>query len=222
VCRFLIIKSTSPIGIDEFLKQFAQACFLSRTPDGDWQGDGWGISYLSEDGQWLIRKSLLPIWSETEVFNNFPKSRFFLVHARSASFPNQKGLIDFNQPFISSRYAFVFNGFIKGMSFPQTVQGNIGSQKLWSMLLKLVEEEKEPDRAILRLKEICLKKAKKINALNIGFCDQRSIYGLCYYECWADYYSLYATNLPSLSFISSEKLAGFESQRILPGELVMF
>ena len=222
MCRFLIVKSSYPVRIDELLKQFAQACFLSRTPDGDWQGDGWGISFLSEDGQWLIRKSLLPIWMETDVFSHFPQSKFFLVHARSASFPNQKGLIDFNQPFISFRYAFVFNGFIKGMSFPQTVQGNIGSQKLWRMLLKLLEEEEDPARAIPRLKEACLGQAKKVNALNIGFCDQRFVYALCYYECHPDYYTLYASNLPSLSFISSEKLAGFESQRILPGELVMF
>jgi len=222
VCRFLIIKSISPIRIDEFLNQFAKACYLSRTPDGDWQGDGWGISFLSEDGRWQIRKSLFPIWTETRIFNNFPKSKFFLVHARSASFQNQKNLIDFNQPFISHPYAFVFNGFIKGMSFPPTIQGNIGSQKLWNMLLKLVKVEKDPARAILHLKNLCLKMAKKIHALNIGFCDQRSIYGLCYYECSSDYYSLYATNLPSLSFISSERLGEFESQKILSGELVVF
>jgi len=222
VCRFLLIKSTSPIRIDEFLKQFAQACFLSKTPDGDWQGDGWGISFLSEDGRWLIRKSLLPIWRETEVFNIFPRSKFFLVHARSASFPQQKGLIEYNQPFISSSFAFVFNGFLKGMSFPPALQGNIGSQKLWSMLLKLVETEKEPAKAIRHVKEICLKKSKKIMALNIGFCDRRSIYGLCYYECYSDYYQLYAAKLPSLSLISSERLGEFESQKISPGELVVF
>ncbi len=221
MCRFLLVKNKKPIRIYNLLQAFAQACQKSRTPDGDRHADGWGISFLAGNGCWIIRHSLLPIWKEVDIFPFIPESRFFIVHARSASFPEQKGLIEYNQPFVSENYVYVFNGFIKGMLLPEQIEGNIGSQKLWS-LLKIILKRQEPRKALIALKDLCRQNAREINALNIGLCDGDKIYGLCYFEQYPEYYSMYLSRDLAFTFISSEKLSSDKSERISSGSVIVF
>lgn len=129
MCRFFMIKSETPLKIEGFLMKFSEVCKNSRTPDGDWQGDGWGISYTGDKNEWIIYKSINPIWEEKDQIKKIPESKFFLVHARSSSFENQRNFLEYNQPFIYEKYSFVFNGFVKGISLPFRVKGDIGSQK---------------------------------------------------------------------------------------------
>lgn len=220
MCRFLMFKSKKPQKIEDLLEKFALACRKSKTPDGDWQGDGWGISYLSRENGWVVKKSINPIWEEKDVFKSIPESRFFLVHARSSSFENQRKLIEYNQPFISERYSFVFNGFIRGVSLPFKIKGEIGSQKIWNLLLELLKKE-TPQNSLLLLKNIILKNSKTVHALNIGLCDGSNIYALCYFESNPDYYSLFSSKDSSNLIISSEKIYGYEFRKLSSGELVI-
>ncbi|MBI3954995.1 hypothetical protein HY338_01010, partial [Candidatus Gottesmanbacteria bacterium] len=44
MCRFLLVRSKIKIKPEKLLQDFAGMCQKSRAPDGDWQGDGWGIA----------------------------------------------------------------------------------------------------------------------------------------------------------------------------------
>ncbi len=215
-----MVKSEKPLKIEGFLIKFSEACKKSRTPDGDWQGDGWGISYLGSKNEWIVYKSINPIWEEEEEFKKIPESKFFLVHARSSSFESHRNFLEYNQPFVSGKYSFVFNGFIKGISLPFKIKGEIGSQKIWNLLLELLEGE-SPEKSLYILKEIILKNSKNVQALNIGLCDGKNLYGLCYYEFHPDYYSLFYNKNHSISMVSSERISGFDFRRFSPGEVVI-
>jgi len=215
-----MIKSEAPLKIKNFLLEFSEACRNRKTPDGDWQGDGWGISYLGDNNEWNLYRSVKPIWEEKKEFKNIPESKFFLVHARSSSFENQKNFLEYNQPFISGKYSFVFNGFIKGVSLPLKISGSIGSQKIWNLLLELLKRE-NPEKSLATLKEMILKHSRNVQALNIGLCDRENLYALCYYESNPDYYSLFYTNNSSISIISSEIISDFDFRKLLAGEVVV-
>src|SRR5437879_4414407 len=86
MCRFALIQSQQPIEPKPFLTAFAEMAEKSKAPDGDRQADGWGIAWL-EGNRWRSHKSLLPIWNDSKMFESFPKTSAFLVHARSAFLP---------------------------------------------------------------------------------------------------------------------------------------
>ncbi len=167
-------------------------------------------TYLQENN-WIVKKSISPIWEDIDILKSIPDSKFFLIHARSSSFPNHKNKIEYNQPFISGKFSFVFNGFIKG---------EIGSQKIWNLLLKFLERNPTKESLILLKNEI-LKNSKNVFAINIGLCDKKNIYVLCYFETNPEYYSLLSSQNSSLYIISSEKICGYEFKNLDSGELVI-
>ena len=75
-----------------------------------------------------------PIWTEIDAIQHLPPTRHLLVHARSASFAHHKGNITYSQPYVCAPYAFVFNGFLKGVRLPRRVPGAIGAEKIWSLV----------------------------------------------------------------------------------------
>jgi hypothetical protein len=138
MCRFLMMSSKAPLRPTGLLEKFADMASRSRSPDGDRQADGWGVAWLDEQRGWSVRKSPNPSWTETQDFSNIPPCQILAAHVRSASFPEHKGVVEFNQPFLAGRQAFVFNGLLQGVSFPFPVEGRIGSQKIWSLLQRSI------------------------------------------------------------------------------------
>ncbi|MGA2586124.1 MAG: hypothetical protein ABSF88_03745 [Candidatus Aminicenantales bacterium] len=208
MCRFLMVKSPSPFPIGEILERFAEMAEKSRAPDGDRQADGWGAGWLDKRGNWQIRKSIRPVWEEIGASSGIPQSRIFLIHARSASFPGHKEVVAYNQPFVSDAFAFVFNGFLRGVSFPFPVKGDIGAQKIWTLLSGLMETV-DPETGLARLTELLNRNTRRIQALNIGICDKNHLFASCRYVGDEPYYQLYYHNAPALSMICSEPLMGF-------------
>ena len=133
MCRFLLVKFKNKTSPADVLNSFAKMSEQSRTLDGDWQGDGWGVSWKDDKGEWQTTKSLSPIWMDKGVFPEIPPTSMLAVHARSASFPSQKGIIEFNQPFVEGGMAFVINGFLRGVNL-KNINGTIGAQKIWNLL----------------------------------------------------------------------------------------
>src|SRR3990167_11442589 len=128
MCRFLLCKSKQPIDPKKILGSFAKMAETSKAYDGDWQGDGWGFSWL-ENNKWHEYRSLKPIWKEKNKFSKFPRSYIFSIHVRSASFPQHKNNIEYNQPYINEFYSYVFNGLLRGVTL--SLSGDIGAQKIW-------------------------------------------------------------------------------------------
>ena len=218
MCRFLLYKSSRPQNPQKIIKAFSQMAQKSKAFDGDWQGDGWGISWL-ENNMWKLYKSVKPIWEDSSKDSLSFSSKTFLIHARSASFSQHKSNIEYNQPYINSDDAFVFNGLIKGVSLH--LPGAIGSQKIRSLLQKKLLTV-SPGKSLRETLRIITKNSKTVQALNMGIADKDNIYALCYYSIHADYYSLHYSKTDESSIISSEPIEGFNFTPLLKGDVIKF
>lgn len=218
MCRFLIVKSKQKIKPEALLKSFALTCQKSVAPDGALQKDGYGIAW-QDGGSWQLKKSLSPIWEELEQFGQVPETNLFVAHARSATFSKDKDNLEFNQPFIDKNLCFVFNGMIRRISFNLSLEGQIGSQKLFS-LIKLLIKKHKTSSALEEVKNFVLKKAEKVEGMNIGLVDGNKIYILSQYSKNKDYFSLYYYNKnKNLTIISSESFDSFNWKIIERGSI---
>lgn len=218
MCRFLLFKSQVQTNPQKILRAFSQMVKKSKAFDGDWQGDGWGISWL-ENNTWKSYKSVKPVWEDDMKDTLLFSSRIFLIHARSASFPQHKNNKEYNQPFTNSENAFVFNGLIKGVSLE--LSGAIGSQKIWALLQKKLSTT-SIEKALKNTLKTLIHNSREVQALNMGVADKKNIYVLCYYSKHADYYSLYYSKTDECSIISSEPIDGFDFTRLFKDDVVKF
>jgi hypothetical protein len=219
MCRFLMIKSQLPYQAADALSKFAVMAEQSRAPDGDRQADGWGVGWLDQGGSWQVRKSLRPIWQETDALSQFPASPLFLAHARSASFPHQRDVLEYNQPYFNESYGFVFNGLLEGVAFPFPVGGRIGSQKIWRLLSAGLGRS-SPEESLMELAGDLERCSRRVQALNIGLGGQDRLYAYCQYEGEGGYYQLQFLDSPDLQMVCSEALAGFDFQPVPRGRVL--
>lgn len=219
MCRFLMVRSEDPLRPKDLLEKFAAMAARSWSPDGDRQADGWGVAWLDEQGGWNIRKSPNPIWTETRLFARIPRCQVLAAHVRSASFPGQKGVVEYNQPFVADSYVFVFNGLLNNVSAPFPVEGRIGSQKIWSLLQRFLNCSR-PAAGISAL--VCLLEfwAREIQALNMGLFEDRRLFVYCRQTDDGQYYRLRVHRSPSLTMVCSEELDGLP-WKIVPLNVVL-
>lgn len=206
MCRFLLCKSTQPIHPEKIISAFAKMAKASKVFDGDWQGDGWGFSWF-QDNQWQNYKSLQPIWEEPEKFSSFPQAHIFSIHARSASFPQHKNNIAYNQPYSNDSYSYVFNGLLQGVKL--TLPGDIGAQKIWWLLNRYLKNS-NLTQAFYKTAEMLKKNSRQIQALNIGIAGTNTIAAYCHFNVHPDYYALHYLDEPAIKIICSEVIEGYQ------------
>ncbi len=208
MCRFLIVSSKYIINPVDILNGFATACEKSIAPDGERQGDGFGVSFKNS-GKWNIRRSVKPIWEEREILNEIPRTKLLMAHARSATFSLGKDNLDYNQPFTYGQLGFVFNGTIKKMKTALKLDGEIGSQKLFS-LIKLFLKNNPTLNVLEKVRDFVSAKAESIDGMNIGLVDKKNISALCQYAGNDEYFTLHFFENNELLIISSEKFGNFD------------
>lgn len=214
MCRFFLIKSNRKISIEKWGRLFAYECKRSK----EWQGDGWGIAWLNESGEWEIQKSTNPIWEEIKKMKSLPPSLIFVIHARSSSYEKDKNNIEFNQPFLEDKIAFVFNGFIKGVKL--NVPGMIGSEKIFYIFKNYLKNHPIPE-ALLRVKEKIYKSAREIVALNVGICDKENVYAFCNFSTDDEYYTIHYICGKELKIISSMPVGSVKFKTMKSGEILI-
>lgn len=188
----------------KLLEDFSNMCKKSIAPNGDRQEDGWGAAWLDEKDNWQTIKSLSPIWDDREKFSSVPPVKTLVAHARSATFPGEKGILGYNQPYVDGKYCFVFNGSLKGVKLEKPVPGKIGAQKIWFLLREKLKED-SVSNSLQYIKEYLEKNSAEITALNIGIATKNSLTALCKFKTNPDYYTLhYSSN--KIKIICSEKL----------------
>lgn len=217
MCRFLLAKSKQPISPEPILNSFAKMAKKSKAFDGDWQGDGWGFSWLNKKNSWERYRSLKPIWEDVSVFNHFSDAKIFSIHARSASFPQHKNNLEYNQPYINESYSYVFNGLLKGVTL--SLPGDVGTQKIW-LLLNDYLKKMNLTQALSKTTDILKNNSRSIQALNIGVAGQNTISSYCYYTQHPKYYSLHYLDRPDLKIIVSEPIEGFNFKPLLTNSLI--
>ena len=220
MCRFLLLNAQTPIQPAGLLDAFADMAQQSTSAGASvWQGDGWGVSWLDSNQRWQLHKSLQPIWTDRTDFATLPLSHRWVVHARSASFPQHKGVLSYNQPYHQEGYAFVFNGLLRGVTLPQRVAGEIGAQKIWSLLQHYLATQ-PPVEALRQLRHTLLTHTQELKALNIGLADASGCYAFCTFAAHPAYYTLQIHRSDDLQMICSEPLAGYAFEAVMPNQLV--
>ncbi|MBI3379722.1 hypothetical protein HY029_03150 [Candidatus Gottesmanbacteria bacterium] len=226
MCRFLLVRSKTKIKLEKLLHQFSQMSERSRAPDGDWQGDGWGIAIKTQS--WKIYKSLNPIWEDKDTFNIFPETNIFVVHARSAGFPQDRGIIEYNEPYVSDDLCFVFNGMLKGVNIARQLEGKIGAQKIFSLIQNVILSEcselKDPPRIeeVLRIvDQLIVNNSKKVIGMNIGLVKDDKFNVLCEYDNNDEYFSLRYYQDDQVSLVCSEEIGEYDWKMMKKGEILV-
>lgn len=221
MCRFLLLNAQTPIQPAGLFHAFADMAQHSTSAGASvWQGDGWGVSWLDSNQRWQLHKSLQPIWTDRTAFATLPPSHRWVVHARSASFPQHKGVLSYNQPYHQEAYAFVFNGLLRGVKLPQRVAGEIGAQKIWGLLQHYLTTL-PPVEALQQLRHTLLTHTKELKALNIGLADRSGCYAFCTFAAHSAYYTLQLHRSAELQMICSEPLQGYSFEAVNPDDVVM-
>lgn len=219
MCRFLLIKSSQPIKPIDRLVSFAQMAERNPGREGGWQGDGWGLSWLDEFGQWQTQRSLEPIWTEIDQLAAVAPARFWLVHARSASFPEHQNNLAYNQPFTNATHAYVFNGFLKGVALPFRLAGQIGAQKIWTLIQRELAR-RQTDAALAAASATIFQHTRIVQALNVGLCDGQDLYAFSAFAGDPDYYQLRVLDDGACQAICSAPLDGDRWQPVEPGRVI--
>lgn len=201
------------------LQEFALMCEKSRTLDGDRQKDGWGVVWFENDS-WKIIKSLKPIWEDQARFKDVSDSTTLVAHTRSASFPETKNNVDYNEPYIYNNYCFVFNGLLKGVRVKKRIPGEIGAQKVWSLLRDSLERD-SAEESLQNVQKILRNNAREIIGLNIGLSDGKNIFALCGKHTSSDYFTLRKIADDDLQIICSEEIGNYKFGRIKEGKVVV-
>lgn len=218
MCRFLMVKSGKKVNPEGFLRDFALMCQKSRTLEGDRQEDGWGVAWLDKN-KWEIKKSLRAIWRDKKKFKKIPKTEIFVVHARSASFSNQKGVIDYNQPYIDDGFCFVFNGEIEGVRMKEKVKGKIGAQKIWNLVRNQLKE-KGPSQILEEIYKLLERKSRKVYGFNIGLAGKKKIFAFCGRNCGSGYFNLKVAKSEKIKIVCSEKIGFQRFKQMKIGEAI--
>jgi predicted glutamine amidotransferase len=207
MCRFLVAVAAAPFAPDELLGAFTEMAEASRSPDGDRQGDGWGVAWLDGDGLWQRYRALVPIWEDRTALGIVPTTRGLAVHARSASFPGDRGKIEQNEPFLLDRHAFVFNGMLSGVSLPGRRDGEIGAQRIATLLGAFLRRQPAP-AAVTKLLDLLETRSRGIPALDLAIAAPGELVALSRFEAHAEYYQLHHYEGDDTVMVCSQPLGG--------------
>jgi predicted glutamine amidotransferase len=217
MCRFLMLQSGEPGPVPGILAGFTGMAEEGRTPEGFRHEDGYGVAWL-EDGVWRRFRSPKPLWEAGLDWNDLAGAGRLLVHARNASFPDEKGDVRYNQPFMSGELGFVFNGFMEGVKLSADPPGRSGAEKIFNYLLTLLEK-KSPAEALEILARVLKKNCSKLWGMNIGLACGETFY--CYSACelYPDYYRLHFRRDGEQRMVSSAPLPGLDFE-VVPRDRV--
>lgn len=170
--RFLVINKKERFDIEETLRIFAEASENNPTPDGNWQGDGWGISYVDPYLKWRGYKTFVSIWKCMDFFNIFMPSNIFMMHARTLEAEEQYVSEDHNMPYYNDEISFVFDGVEDEQQI--NLEDGYFFDKFWGKILQLDQNDFETG-----LRELCngitLNKVG-LKAANFVISDKKNIY----------------------------------------------
>lgn len=217
MCRFLVVKSSQKQNHQKLINQFSLMCQKSKTLDGDWQGDGWGLVWLDQENNWQRYRSLKPVWKDKEN-QKVPETNMLMVHARSATFKTQLGNLSFNQPYIKNKSAFVFNGHVRGVRLNQKVAGKVGAEKIFNLILR--QNSHSPAKAIKKVHQLINSKAEQIHGFNLGLTDKKYFYVFSDFTEGEEYFSIRSYNSKKLKMICSEEFGSFNWKKVIRNKVI--
>ncbi len=199
MCRLLMVKSQEEFLIEPMLEKFAEICMNSR----EYQGHGWGITYLHE-GKREFYRSVTPIWDDELTWHFGQHStRFLAVHARSAF--QDKGIdVVNNMPFIDDDYVFIFNGELQGVKIKEA--GRIGAEKVFNFIKRF--NKGDMLAAMQRAVPLIEKHSENIRAMNMMISDMENVYLCSQFNSEEDYFTMHRKRDGDRLIICSDPFPG--------------
>jgi len=184
--------------------------------------DGWGIAYLDENDNWILRKSTKPILNDPLVEElREVKTKLAIIHARKGS----KGgrVVNNNHPFQYNNYTFCHNGHIRNpIKYNKKYHplGDTDSERLfYAIISNLNEQRNNFTQAIgktLRQNNYC-------KGSNLVFANKEDSYIAIKENTRPEYYNMCLGKNKDQVIVSSEILAnipGLKWEELPSGSLV--
>ena len=198
VCRLLLVESPKGIDPNPLLEKFAEMCQNSR----EFQGHGWGCSWLDQNREWKIYHHLDPVWQRPR--QSFPETRLFLVHARSA-FRDEGIVIENNMPFSDGTTVFLFNGELRGVRVK--APGRIGAEKIYNYIRRF--DHGDLAEATVKAVDIINKRSRYIRAMNFFIARPDAVQICSWFNEDPDYFQLRKATDGDTRIICSAPLPDF-------------
>jgi len=197
VCRILLTRSSKPFSIKSELTPFADLSRNSR----EYQGHGWGCSWLDDRSGWQHYHNLAPVWEDDLC--QFTHTRLLLVHARSA-FKDEGIVVENNMPFNDGESVFIFNGELRGVKIKS--DGRIGAEKIFNYIRRFDKGDKL--HALTKAVSIINKRTSYVRAMNIIMSDgETSLVSTTYNED-PEYFQMHRRAKNNMERVCSVPFAG--------------
>jgi len=201
MCRILLVDNPGQIDPNPFLADFRDICEQSR----EFQGHGWGCSWLDSDNAWQHYHCIDPVW--VDLKSDFPATSLFLVHARSA-FRDEGIVIENNMPFSDGRSVFLFNGELQGVRIK--AEGRIGAEKIYNFIKRF--EKEGLAKATTKAAGIIDKRSRYIRAMNFFLATPQAIEVCSWFGEDPEYFQLHETAVEKTRLICSAPLASVQTE----------
>lgn len=179
MCRLLMVRGETELDPATYLGQFREISRQSR----EYQGHGWGCAWLAQNGHWQFYRNLNPVWEDET--NNFPETRLFIAHARSA-FRDEGICIENNMPFSDGNTVFVFNGELQGVRIRE--EGRIGAEKIYNYLKRF--DRGDLGAAVSRGIGVIDKRTRYIRAMNIFLAESNAVHVVSWFGEEPEYFQM--------------------------------
>ena len=163
--------------------------------------DGWGVAWLSGDGEWMLFKEPIALyeslWAEEKVKE--VKGRIIISHVRMASWGGIT--MENTHPWLYRGWVFAHNGTIderdriEGLlepSYRRGLEGDTDSERFFHLIVQEAKKVGNPIRGIIRAVELVIKNSP-FSSLNFLASDGSKLYALRYAWRSLNYYTLYTT-----------------------------
>jgi len=225
MCRFLAIKNSGANYLQKDLEDFVSMCRESRTIEGDLQGDGWGVAWKNNQGQWQTFHSLNPIWDELKTLLELGQyAQELVVHARSASFDDYKDDLSVNQPYLSEdkNRVFAFNGVVYKVKLKRKLAGKIGAQKIFSLINQEAESSSslEKENPLTSSFNLIKQNSESIKGFNCVLLHNNNLSVVSDYTVEGDYFKLYKTDLNGKIVVCSQQIGNYPWQLIPKRQII--
>ncbi|NKB77322.1 MAG: hypothetical protein GKR96_09830 [Gammaproteobacteria bacterium] len=193
MCRLLLLNHPDGIDPQRHLDAFKKICKDSP----EYQGHGWGCAWLDSKDNWQFYHNILPIWDD--LVDEFPKTRVFLVHARSA-FRDEGIMVENNMPFEDGSNVFAFNGELRGVKIK--AEGRIGAEKIFNYIKRF--DKGDLATATRKGVDIINKRTRYIRAMNFFLADKQAVHICSLFSENPDYFALHTANQNGLRVVCSQ------------------
>lgn len=195
MCRLLLVENPAGIDPNPFLAQFRAICRDSR----EYQGHGWGCAWLDDNREWRMYHCIDPIWEDPRL--DFPDTRLFLVHARSA-FRDEGIVVENNMPFSDGESVFLFNGELRGVRIK--AEGRIGAEKIYHYIRRFDQAGLGP--AVRKGVDIIARRTRYIRAMNFFLATPDAVQVCSWFGEDPDYFRMHSARDGGTTLICSDPL----------------